>query len=120
MKDDALRHQCCSLARGVAAAALLVSDCFLHNLMLTSALLAHAQLLPYLSLCLLEGLLTWAMRSSLDSPPLNKTSLSSFAYICRASDLGHALVIGLSTTRYRSNAYSHHEVCVIENGKVLT
>jgi len=28
----------------------------------------------------------------------------------RAAELGHVLAIGLSTTRYRSNNYSHHEV----------
>jgi hypothetical protein len=28
----------------------------------------------------------------------------------RCADLGPCLAIGLSTTRYRSNAYSHHEV----------
>ncbi len=32
----------------------------------------------------------------------------------RAADLGPVVAIGLSTTRYRSNNFSHHEVYVDE------
>eukprot|EP00967_Tisochrysis_lutea_P104626 scaffold158949_cov17-Tisochrysis_lutea.AAC.1 len=38
-----------------------------------------------------------------------KRLLSSTRSSHRAAELGHVLAIGLSTTRYRSNKYSHHE-----------